>query len=641
MFIKSITIPNKKKDKHYAYYRLCESYRVGDAPRHRTILNLGKLEKLPDRTDHKLLADKIEQLVYKRQVSKQQVLFEDTNSPAIDSLARHFASIIINKKLVDVSHKKNDNTEAKNKTFYAPVNFQSIDIGSVEHGDVRESGAEWLCQQTLDRLDLSRYLKKLGWEERWIKIAMIYLIGRAVFPASDLKTQDWLEKSTMLNELYNMDFHKVNRHHLYKVSRMLYNDKKKIEAYLSSRTNELFNVEDKIILYDLTNTYFEGQKNSSKKSRRGRSKEKRSDAKLMALAMVVNAEGFVKYSKIYEGNMSDSKTLKQTIEDIPTSISASHSKKVIVMDAGISTEDNLKMLRQEKYDYVCVSLSKIKEYQAVRSDKEMVKLSDKKGNTISVQWVKTKEGKEEDNILYVKSNKKQLKEESMESHFCKRYEEGLVAIEKGIEKKCGVKKCSKVYERIGRLKEKYPSVHRYYQIKIIEDKGIVTKIVWEKINDGKNKQGIYFVRTTLETKDEETVWKIYNTIREIESTFRVLKSDLQMRPVFHQEDIYSESHIYGSILAYTIVHSIRYPLKNKGIHLDWSNIVRKMNTQKVVTTIMKTEDRGTLYLKKCSEPNAEVKEIYHALGYKDRPFWVKRSVLPKNENPKSQLIDTT
>ena len=634
MFIKSIIIPNKKTGKRYSYYRLCESYRMGDAPRHRTILNLGRLEKLPDRKDHKLLADKIEQLVH-----KQQVLFATTDSQIINRLAQHFASIIISKKLMDVSHKKNT-TDEKNITFNTSADFQSIDINSIEHRDVMELGAEWLCRQTLDRLDLSKCLEQLGWEERWIKIAMIYLIGRTVFPASDLKTQDWLKNNTVLAELYNMNCHKINRHHLYKVSRMLYRDKEKIDAYLSSRTNELFDVEDKIILYDLTNTYFEGQKNSSEKAKFGRSKEKRSDAKLMTLAMVVNVAGFVKYSKIYEGNISDSKTLRQTIEDIQTSVSAKHPKKVIVMDAGISTEDNLKMLRQQGYDYVCVSLSKMKKYQIAESEKEMVKLSDKKGNTISVQWVKTKE-KEEDNILYVKSNKKQLKEDSMENLFCKRYEEGLVAIEKGLEKKGGVKKVSKVYERIGRLKEKYPSVHRYYQIKITEHKGIVTKVVWEKMNNGKNKHGIYFVRTTLKTKDEEIVWKIYNTIREIESTFRVLKSDLHMRPIFHQKDIYSESHIYGSILAYTIVHSVRHPLKCKGIRLDWSNIVRKMNTQKVVTTTMKTETGKTLYLRKCSEPNAEVKEIYHTLGYKDRPFWEKRSVLPKTGKPNSQLTDTS
>ena len=215
-----------------------------------------------------------------------------------------------------------------------------------------------------------------------------------------------------------------------------------------------------------------------------------------------------------------------------------------------------------------------------------------------------------------------------------------MAIQKGIEKKGGVKKAEKVYERLGRLKEKYSSVHRYYEVNTQIRKGTIQTIAWKKIADGHGRQGVYFIRTTLKGSDEKTVWNIYNTIREIESTFRILKSDLKMRPVFHQKDIYSESHIFGSILAYTIVNSIRYPLKSHAIRSDWSNILRTMNTQKVITTTMKTPTGQTIRLKKCSEPETDVREIYHALKYKDRPFWQKKSVLPKNGNSKNEPFDT-
>lgn len=605
---------------------------MGGAPRHRAILNLGKLEELPNKNDYKLLADRIEQLVYRK-----ETIFEITHSQVINRMAEHFSAIIINKNLVDAPDKKKSYRE-KTLLSLPSEDFQNVDINSIGHTHVREVGAEWLCKQTLDRLDLAGCLKQLEWDERWINIAMIYLIGRAVFPASDLKTEDWLVRNTALAELYNMEPDKISRHHFYKVSRMLYGDREKIEFYLSYRTGKLFDVEDKIVLYDLTNTYFEGQKKESQKARFGKSKEKRNDAKLMALALVVNAAGFIKYSKIYEGNIKDSETLQRTIEDMQVRSVTNVAKKVVVMDAGISTEDNLKMLREQGYEYVCVALGKMKDYRVLEPEKETVKLTDEKGNTISMQWVEV-EGKQ-DNILYVKSDRKQLKEAGMEDVFCKRYEEGLVAIKKGIEKKSGVKTAGKVYERLGRLKEKYPSVHRYYQIKIFTRKGTVTKMAWEKTANGKNRQGVYFVRTTLKSKDEKTLWNIYNTIREIEATFRVLKTDLKMRPVFHQEDIYSESHIYGSILAYTVVHSIRYPVKSKRIHLDWGNIVRRMNTQKVITTTMNTKTGNTIRLKKCSDPEAEVREIYQALGYKDRPFWEKKSVLPKTGKEKYKPLDT-
>lgn len=153
--------------------------------------------------------------------------------------------------------------------------------------------------------------------------------------------------------------------------------------------------------------------------------------------------------------------------------------------------------------------------------------------------------------------------------------------------------------------------------------------------------GAYFIRTTLKGEDEETIWKIYNTLREIEATFRTLKSDLKMRPVFHQKDIYSEAHIYGSLLAYMIVNTIRNKLKAKGIRDDWSNIVRTMNTHKLITSEMKTRTGRTIYIKKCSKPIVRVKEIYQALNYKERPFWQKKFVLPKSENPKNETLDTS
>ena len=191
------------------------------------------------------------------------------------------------------------------------------------------------------------------------------------------------------------------------------------------------------------------------------------------------------------------------------------------------------------------------------------------------------------------------------------------------------------------MKEKYPSAHRYYKITLKTEKNIVKEFSWQKESDGKHKHGLYFIRTSIDCKEEKTLWTIYNTIREVESTFRVLKTDLKMRHIFHQKDIYTESHLFGSVLAYSMVHAIRYQLKVHGDHSDWSNIVRTMNTQKVITTTMQTQAGKIIYLKKCSEPDADVRKIYKALKYKDRPFWQKKSVLPKNEKQKTNIIDTS
>lgn len=624
MFIKPITIPNRKNKKRYTYYRLCESYRIGDKVRHRNILNLGTLKDLPDRKDHKLLADYIEAIVYKK-----SFLIEPDIPEKIKRLARHYASIIINDHLLDLPHKE--------KSTYTP-DYDEIDINSIEHEEARDAGAEWLCKQILHRLELDKYLETLGWEDKWIRIGMIYIIARLLYPASDHDTENWLHDNTALCELFDIAPHKISRHHLYRVSHMFYKDKDNIETYLSKKVSQLFGLDDKIILYDLTNTYFEGEKENSEKAKRGRSKEKRSDCKLMALAMITDIYGFPRYSKIYPGNIKDEKTLNEVIHDLDNhNPFIKEHKRIIVMDRGIATEENLKLLRDGKqYDYVVVCRARMNEIEVMNIENQGVELQDTKGNRIWAMWVK----EAEDNILYVKSFKKQLKEESMKEAFSRRFEEALEGIKNSISRKGGTKRLQKVYERIGRLKERYPSIWRYYDIKIKHEKDIVTDILWEKTEDAHPKEGVYLIRTTLSGEDEKTVWKIYNTIREIEAAFRTLKTELKIRPVFHQKDIYSESHIFGGIMAYTVVNTIRHNLKAHGIHDSWSNIVRTMSTQKLVTTTMETRKGKTVYLKRFTKPIQKVQQIYHVLGLEDRAFWQKKSVFTKMEKTNSQPPDT-
>jgi len=162
-----------------------------------------------------------------------------------------------------------------------------VDVNSLSHERVREIGAEWLCHQAVEQLGLEHCLQSLGWERKWIERALIYLIARSVYPASDRETAQWLQQNSGVGELYYLSPGKGTRYHLYEVSKRLYKQKTEIESYLRRRTGELFSLEDQIWIYDLTNTYFEGEKEGSEKTHYGRSKEKRSDAKLLSLALVV------------------------------------------------------------------------------------------------------------------------------------------------------------------------------------------------------------------------------------------------------------------------------------------------------------------------------------------------------------------
>lgn len=611
MFLKKIVKTDKKTDNRYDYYRLCQSYRIGNKTRHRTIATLGKLNDL-NQEERKLLADRIESLIIGD-------LFVLECSDHIETLAKKFYA-----KILESSKIK----RAKPVKKTEDSDYRNVDINSMEHEDIRELGAEWLCKQTVEQLEISDYLSQQGCEEKEIQIGLSHLIARAVYPASEHKTAQWMRENSSVLELHNLETSKINRHHLYQASKMFYALKDGIERYLSKRTNELFDLNDKIILYDLTNTYFEGRKVGSDIAKYGRSKEKRSDAKIVALALVTNSEGFVKYSKIYRGNISDSTTLKQTVEDLSASTSTTGRKPIVVIDAGISTEDNLKMLKSEGYDYLCVTRSKLRDYKLNTEEQDTIKLYDKKGNEIEVCQIEKPESS--DKYLYVKSAQKAVKEVSMDEHFSQRFEEELNNAHAALHKPKGTKKIEKVWRRIGRIQERYPSANKHYEIKVTEEDGKATSITYSKKHlQSRKHHGVYFLRTNVEGLDEKQFWYIYNTLTEIEATFRVLKTDLQLRPVFHKNDIYSEAHIFLGILAYTLVNTIRYQLKQKKIKHDWRNIVRIMNTQKIVTTTMNTDKADKLVIRSCSKPSVACNEIYAALNYKLRPFYRKNIVLPE------------
>ncbi len=622
MFIKTIVKTDKSTGKQYNYFRLCESYRIGEKVRHRTILNMGKLEGVTSREDKKQLADLIESKI---KGDKQLPLFDI--QPVIEQYATEFSKRIIEEQLIDIdADRERPNTESPSEKEYETVNTNSL-----RHDDVREIGAEWLCTQTINQLGLKDFLtQRCGFSESSANLSLMHVVSRAVYPASEHKTAQWVKENSAVANLFETSLDKVNRFKLYSASNALYKNKVKIENWLSYRTNELFDIHDKIVFYDLTNTYFEGRKVGSALAKFGVSKEKRSDAKIVALAAVINAEGFLKYSRIYQGNIGDSTTLEQTINDLSLHTSTTGRKPVVVMDAGIISDENALMLKEKGYDYICVSRKKLKDYEQINPEAKNTRIQDKKGNPIELKLVTSPD--DEDTYMYVHSQQKAVKERSMNDHFCQRYEEELDTIGAALHKKGGIKKYEKVWERIGRLKERYPTANKHYHVEVVPDQHQkkAVEIQWKRTPvKPKEGEGVYFIRTSLPKSDETTLWTIYNTLTEIEATFRVLKTDLSLRPVFHKNDENIESHLFLGLLAYQVVATIRYQLKQKGIHYDWRNVVRIMNTQKEVTSLIETKNGKTIILKKCSTPKVEAKKIYNALNFKQNPYFIKKSVVPE------------
>ena len=515
-----------------------------------------------------------------------------------------------------------------------------VKVASIKHSEAKEIGTEWICAKTWNQLQLSELFKQLGWSEEKIQLAMTQVISRAVYPGSELATSKWIQDNSAICDITGYDVHKITKDKLYQSALDLYKQKRIIENHLSTTTNELFDLQDRIMLYDLTNTYFEGTKRQSQIAKYGRSKEKRSDARLVVLAMVINIEGFIKYSAIHEGNYADTSDIKPLIEKL-SSTTRTAAKPIVVMDAGIATEKNLATLTQEGYKYVVVSRSKLKDYIPVQQGKETYLLTKSK-KIIRLSLVQSE--KYTDSFLKVESPAKGIKEQGIKNRLEQGYEEQLNLIKKSLGKPRGIKKVDKVHQRIGRAKQKYPSIHHLYNI--IFDIDTVTETVkniyWQKdmakAEEANNKLGIYFLRTNLEDTDEALEWMIYNTIREIESTFRTLKTDLDLRPIYHKNDDATMAHLHLGLLAYWLVNTIRHQLKQSGINDDWKEIKRKTSTQKSVLTTAQNSYDKIIQIKRCTEPTEDLKQIHIALKQqKSKPFKQIKFVVHK---PPSKKVET-
>jgi len=649
MYFKVSMRKNPETGIYSGYFRLVESYRNhNDRVCHRTILNAGYLDELT--TDQ---LNTIQKILTTKANNNDQPLFDlpFTEDATVIQYVEKFYNRMVAEKRIDVLVEKQTKKPSK-----SGKDLQTIDINSLRNKDVREVGSEWMCYQAMEQLRITSFLKRQDWDEEDIKLAQSHIISRAVYPASELETTRWIKENSSVCELTGYDINAITKDRLYHISKKLYSEKDALEQHLSVRTNELFDIEDKIILYDLTNTYFEGRKLDSKIAKFARSKEKRNDAKLVVLALVVNPEGFIKYSSVLEGNIADSKTLEGMINKLRIKTSGSAKKALVVIDAGIATEENLEMIKAKGYDYLCVSRSNLKNYET-EAGATTLSVTDNRKQKIDLCRVKS--GRNTDYYLKVESQAKQAKESSMNEQFRTRFEAGLQAIANSLTRKGGVKQEDKVYERIGRLKQKYPSIHRYFDIEtevkeavaskrkkkesqsVHKKKMIVTSIKWS-IKEGieiNSRSGVYFLRTSMEANKEESVWQFYNTIREIEATFRTLKTDLALRPIYHKKDGSTMAHLHLGLLAYWVVNTIRHQLKKKDIHSGWREIVRTMNTQKAVTTLAQNIDDEVIMIRRCSEPNPQVQKLYDALKFKYAPFAKKKSVVHKSELHDCQFIE--
>lgn len=635
MYFTSVIRYSPEHDKELPYYKIKESFRDSIGRVHtRLMLTPGYL---PD-----LSGDDIPQirrgLTYKMEQSGalpgQSKLFDmdpcsECSQKIRDYVDKFWQQMKDNGK-IDAARQSYEDYEHKARRL--------IDVNTVKHTDAREVGAENVCLQAIQELQIDMFLRQQGWTVRKINATLASLIVRTVYSPSEWKALRILDENSAAMELLTGQFgDSVTQREVYAAAPSLYEIKEELEKHLCHRTDSLFNLTNRVILFDLTNFYFEGSKQSSSKAKFGRSKEKRSDCRLLVLALAINTEGFIRYSSILEGNTADPDSLPDMVDKIIAENPASpnpEEKVLVVIDAGIATEKNLELIRNKGYNYLCVSRTKLTNCK-LKDEGRTVTVFDSRERPITLAEVSHEEGG--DYFLRVNSPSKAMTERSMNRQWRERFEDELTKARNSLSTKGGTKNYDKVVERVGRALGRYPSISKYYQIEYIRSKEKpknMDDIRWQiKVSDEKAEErfGTYFLRSNVDTLDEKSTWDYYNLIREIETSNRQLKTDLELRPIYHQKDNNSDAHLFFGLLSYWIVNTIRYKLKKHGITHYWTELKRILSTQKAITTEAVNAIGELIEMRLCSDPTESASEIYRCLDYQSKPF--KRYAIKQQKPP--------
>ncbi|MFQ5641801.1 MAG: IS1634 family transposase [bacterium] len=627
MFIRRTKTRTTENGKSYYSHRLVDTYRVAEGVHQRTLLNLGSAFDCP-RKQWPELTERIEQII-QGQVS----LFEPL--PEIEQEAQAMAARLLNKYAnSELLSKPQQDLAGGAEAFAGGRDLQTVDINSLDLMDVRTVGAEALALSALQQVKFVEKLNDLGFNRNQGHAAIGNIVGRMVQPGSELSTHEWLQTHSALGELVGFDYQSLGLSALYRASDQLWKHHDEIEATLYKRHKQIFGLEETITLYDLTNTFFEGTGKYNDHAAYGHSKERRSDCPLVTLALVLDGSGFSRKSRIFPGNISEPSTLQKMIEDLSETPATENSEKLqgelawdkrptIVMDAGIASKDNVDWLRQQGYPYIVVSRKRHLEFDPAQA--VFVKTSEH--DKVRAQRIECADGEIE---LYCHSERKEQKEQSIVSQCSERFEQALKHLAEGLKKPRRLKTIEKVQQKIGRLKQKYARVASHYTLSTETDekKEKVTALSWKRIerkNHPKDHPGVYCLRTNQTQWSEVKIWRTYTLLTDLESVFRSLKSELGMRPVFHQKTHRVEGHIFITLLAYNLVHQIRLTLKAQDVHESWATVRSTMSTQTRTTVTLQTSSREQIHIRKSSYPKNAQQSILRALGLSWCPGKTKKT----------------
>lgn len=642
MYIRQTKTNNTATGESYFTHRLVRGERVQGKVRQITVLPLGrhfpfKQEEWP------LLCQRIEQIL-----SNQSAMPELAYPEHIERAAQRYASTILARspEPAPAPAPSPESQQAGNANMVQPV-YAEVDVDSLQLTQPRTVGVEHLGLHALSQLGLIDKLSELGVNGHLRAAIMGNIIGRMAKPGSELATWKWLKNHSALGELIDFDFNAMPHMSLYRASDVLMKHRAVIEEHIFSRVSNLFSLKETVTLYDLTNTYFEGAAEGNAKAKYGRSKEKRSDCPLVTLGLVLDGSGFVRHSKVFDGSVAECSTLQGMLTGLGAPQGA-----LVIMDAGIATEDNIAWLVSNNYRYLVVKRGGTRQFEGENAKS----IETAGGEVVRIQKQLSEDKKELH--LHCHSEGRERKETGMVARFTKSFEAALQKIADGLQKPRGEKDYDKLMVRIGRIKQKSSGVSQHYTIRLVaadeataapttekeatkkkaatakskKTKPAVRKAValtWDKVlveGTMATHPGVYCLRSNELDWDEEKLWRTYTMLTDLESVFRSLKTELGLRPVYHSTEERVDGHLFITVLAYQCVQVLRVRLKAAGIHDRWAVLRDTLAVQHRVTASFRQSDGGTLNVRKSTLAEPNLMKIYRTIGVTPSPGGMRKFI---------------
>lgn len=559
----------KKNDVEYDSWSLVESVRTLQGPRQRIVATIGKLPGM----------DK-----------EERVGWEEIG------------------RILDGKPKSEPDLFEKEDAIpkWATIDLKRVSVERLRHfGDVYMGLALW---------------KKLGFDEfcgkhlpqgredvAWSLMSAILVLARFSAPSSESQiAESWYAK-TALDDLLGISHDKINDDRIYRALDKLLPFKDDLCRHLQDRYGKLFNTGFDFLLYDVTSTYFEGSVKFNPQAKRGYSRDGRPDCAQVCIGLVATPEGLPIAFEIFDGNRTDVTTMPEIVEMMESKYGK--ARRLWVMDRGMVSEENLESLRKRKTSYlVGTSKAMLKRYEKEIAEEGWQKVR----SDVEVKLLNSPEGSEETFIL-CRSHGRKEKEMAILDRFSGKLEAGLINLSRQAQK--GKLKKEIIDRRIGRLLERYSPAASLFNITVTSEEKKITVLF--KKNDRYawvcQASGSYLLRTNWKERDPAILWKTYIQLTEVEEAFRITKTELGLRPIYHQKQDRVNAHILVCFLALSMWRTLQQWMKTKGLGTAPKKLLEELKEVKSMDVLLPARDK-TFRLRLVASASKELKVLLYRLG---------------------------